>query len=66
MTDNFQMTRRLAWDCYFSGVMSISLHPGSGLDKGYGKAEERSISECAKIADEMLMERDKRFPVDSI
>jgi hypothetical protein len=46
--------------------MSISLHPGSGLDKGYGKAEERSISECAKIADEMLMERDKRFPVDSI
>ena len=55
------VTRRFAWDCYFSGVMSISLHPGAGIDKGYGKAEQRTIEECAKIADKMLAERDKRF-----
>jgi hypothetical protein len=58
---DFITTRRLAWDCYFAGVVSISLHPGAGIDKGYGKTEERSIDECAKIADIMLDERDKRF-----
>jgi hypothetical protein len=53
--------RRLAWDAYFSGVMSISLHPGSGKDIGYGMAHQRTLEECAAIADEMLKERDKRF-----
>jgi hypothetical protein len=55
------VTRRFAWDCYFSGVASISLHPGAGKDKGAGLAPIRTIQECALIADEMLKERDKRF-----
>lgn len=53
--------RIVAWDMYFAGAVSISLHPGAGKDKGYGKAAERTIEECALIADEMLKERDARF-----
>lgn len=52
-----QDLRRLAWDSYFAGVMSISLHPGTTRDA----AIRRSVEDCAKIADEMLAERDKRF-----
>lgn len=61
MSANEKHFRQLAWDTYFAGVMSISLHPGSGKDRGYGQAAERSVKECALIADEMLAERDKRF-----
>lgn len=64
MTDTENL-RRLAWDSYFAGVMSISLHPGAGKDKGFGIAAERSIADCAHIADLMLMERDKRFKEQS-
>ena len=59
--DSLDLSRRLAWDAYFAGAMSISLHPGSGKDIGYGKDPQRTIQECAAIDDEMLAERDLRF-----
>ena len=59
---NQDQSRILAWDCYFAGAMSISLHPGSGKDIGFGMAHQRSVKECAAIADEMLLESDLRFP----
>jgi hypothetical protein len=52
--------RRLAWDTYYAGLMSISLHPGTTRDNAVRRSEE----ECAAIADKMLAERDKRFPVE--
>lgn len=57
--------RRQAWDSYFSGAMSISLHPGAGKNMGSGMSTIRSVEECAVIADDMLIERDKRFPLES-
>jgi hypothetical protein len=58
VTREEEIQRRFAWDAYFAGIASISHHPKAGTDGA------RSIALCAKIADQMLAERDARFPAN--
>lgn len=53
----FELLRAAAWDMYASAALSMSLHPGTTRDK----ATPRTAKEIAKIADDLLSERDKRF-----
>jgi kynurenine formamidase len=54
-----QNIRSMAWDMYYSGIMSMSLHPGTTRDR----PTHRTPEEAAEIADAMIRERDKRFPM---
>lgn len=57
MSDDLaKVTRRQAWDIYFSSLMSMNNHPGTT----HGRGEKRSVADVAAEADEMLRERDKR------
>lgn len=54
--------RLIAWDMYASSILSMSLHPRAlECSKCGAIAQSRSTEEIARMADEMLVERDRRL-----
>lgn len=49
--------RQTAWDMFASAALGMSMHPGTTRDK----ARPLTVDEVARIADDMMVERDKRF-----
>ena len=49
------------WDLYFASICSLRFHPRN--DRYY--AEEQEVTYAAKIADLMMIEREKRCHGDS-
>ncbi len=47
------MDDKMAWDMYFAGLVSMTLHPGFNKPN----TPKPTIEECAEIADEMLKYR---------
>ncbi len=52
------MDDKTAWDVYFASLAGWTLHPGY---KRPG-TEKLSIIDCAEKADQMLLERKRRWP----
>lgn len=53
-----EVMRRAAWDMFASAALGMSMHPGTTRDA----AKPLTAAQCAAIADQMIEERDKRFP----
>jgi len=47
----------MAWDMYFASIVSMSIHPGTNREN----AIKRSVEQCARLADEMMEQRDLTF-----
>ena len=56
MIDRMTEREGMAWDAYYCSIVAMSLHPGTSRDN----AVKRSLSDCAQMADEMIIERRKR------
>ena len=50
---------KAAWDVYFAAVAGWTFHPGYYREN----ATKPTLTECAHIADEMVMARRERFPI---
>jgi hypothetical protein len=46
------------WDLYFASIIGMNLHPGNNRDN----ATKMTLKECGDLADQMLAERERRFP----
>jgi hypothetical protein len=57
VSEQEKLLRRQAWDMYFASLSSMNLHPGMTRDG----AERLSWEACARIADEMVAQRDLRM-----
>lgn len=58
---HLEESERVMFDLYFAGIASIAMHPAAGRSNGVSIATERSLSECADIALEMIEIRREVF-----